>query len=212
MSNSSNYHDYVIKDGHLIGDFEGLYKNFSDPWNQLEQHKNDGEKKKLILSLCNYLKNKFGFHNLIDIGCGLGHLTYDLSNAGFHANGIDISKTAIEKAKNNYPSINFQVGKILDFEKFSPEIILMSDVTWYVLDNLDTFIHKLKARSKPTALIHLLTTYPAGEQRYGSDKFTNLEEILNYYGLNYINQGIIKNPDSPNSNSGLTFFSAVNFN
>jgi SAM-dependent methyltransferase len=211
MSNSSNYHDYVIKDGYFIGDFEGLYKNFSDPWDQLEQHKNNGEKKKLILALCNHLKNKFGFKSIVDIGCGLGHLTNDLSNAGFNATGIDISLTAIEKAKNTYSSVNFEVGTLLDFEKFSSEIILMSDVTWYSLDNLDCFVKKLKARKEPTALVHLLTTYPVGEQKYGVDKFTNLEEILKYYNLKYIDQGVLKESVNINANFGLTYFSAVNF-
>ena len=28
------YQDYVIKDGKFIGDFEGMYRNFDDPWHQ----------------------------------------------------------------------------------------------------------------------------------------------------------------------------------
>ena len=28
------YQDFVIRDGKLVGDFEGLYKNFEDPWHQ----------------------------------------------------------------------------------------------------------------------------------------------------------------------------------
>jgi len=28
------YQDYVIKDGKFVGDFEGMYQNFEDPWLQ----------------------------------------------------------------------------------------------------------------------------------------------------------------------------------
>ena len=28
----NNYQDYVIKDGALVGDFDGLYRDFEDPW------------------------------------------------------------------------------------------------------------------------------------------------------------------------------------
>jgi|TARA_B100000315_G_scaffold178802_1_gene167474 hypothetical protein len=35
---SDDYHDYVIKDGRLIGEFEQMYKNSRDiPWHQDRQ-------------------------------------------------------------------------------------------------------------------------------------------------------------------------------
>jgi len=30
----NNYHDYVIRDGKFIRDFDQMYKNCDDPWNQ----------------------------------------------------------------------------------------------------------------------------------------------------------------------------------
>ena len=30
--NSKDYHDYVIKDGKLVGEFEQMYQNVKDPW------------------------------------------------------------------------------------------------------------------------------------------------------------------------------------
>ena len=29
-----SYHDYVIKDGVFLGEFEEMYKGYDDPWNQ----------------------------------------------------------------------------------------------------------------------------------------------------------------------------------
>ena len=35
-SRSTDYHDYVIKDGRFIGAFEEMYRNCPDPWHQDE--------------------------------------------------------------------------------------------------------------------------------------------------------------------------------
>lgn len=38
MSHSTDYHDYVFRDGKLVGEFEDMYKNSSKvPWHQDEQ-------------------------------------------------------------------------------------------------------------------------------------------------------------------------------
>ena len=33
-SKNTKYQDYVIKDGKLVGQFEEMYQNFEDPWEQ----------------------------------------------------------------------------------------------------------------------------------------------------------------------------------
>ena len=40
MKKYQRYQDYVIKDGKFVGEFEQMYKDFDDPWEQsaLEQH------------------------------------------------------------------------------------------------------------------------------------------------------------------------------
>ena len=88
------------------------------------------------------------------------------------------------KAQSINPQSNFKVSPYNDFHlvnDFNPDIIIMPEITWYVLDSLDNFLHKLKEfaknRSKPTFLIHLLSTYATNVQKYGNDKFTNDFEI-----------------------------------
>jgi ubiquinone/menaquinone biosynthesis C-methylase UbiE len=46
---------------------------------------------------------------IIDVGCGTGFYVNLFTKLGFNASGIDISKTAIEKAKDKYPGSIFEV-------------------------------------------------------------------------------------------------------
>lgn len=209
------YQDFVIKDGKLIGDFEGLYENFEDPWHQSRTDQLHDSRRSLAINWCNNLRGKYGSTRVIELGCGFGHLTQILHKQNFSAIGADISKIAIEKARELNPSSTFIQCALNDFEKlklFDADIYLMAEITWYVLDDLDLFIKNLRAakkgRSKPIFLIHLLTTYPPGIQKYGSDKFTTLDEILKYFNLNYLETGFIKTPREDDANSQGTYFVA----
>ena len=184
----SKYQDYVIKDGKLVGEFEQMYQDFSDPWDQTTREK-DRTEKKIAIHLLSKIKAK----KIIELGCGLGHYTNEISQAGFHTLGVDISPTAIEKGKHTFPLCNFQVGDILDFDiydQFGPDAIIMAEITWYVLEKLDLFLAHLR-KNPEIYLIHLLTTYPEGVQKYGQQKFTNLEQIKRYFSMNYLEFGEI---------------------
>ena len=70
----------------------------------------------------------------------------------------------------------------------------MAEITWYVLDELDHFISFPKTEMPHVLLIHLLTTYEKGEQKYGTEKFTSLEEILNYFDIDLVECGEVYRP------------------
>jgi SAM-dependent methyltransferase len=215
MSYKARYQDFVIKDGKLIGDFEGLYKNFDDPWLQSTVDPTHDSRRNLAVSWCNRLRDQFEVHKTIELGCGFGHLTETLRKQNFSSVGIDVSITAIEKARALNPSSVFAPGGIQNFsliEQFDPDIMLMSEITWYVLDEIDEFLKNLKdftsKRKKPTFLIHLLTTYAPGIQKYGADKFTNLDEILVYFNLNYLESGSIRTSRESDPELQGTYFVA----
>lgn len=88
----------------------------------------------------------------------------------------------------------------------------MAEITWYVLDDLDGFIKNLKnarkKRENPIFLIHLLTTYAPGVQKYGADKFTNLDEILKYFNLDFLESGFIRTSREDDQSSQGTYFIA----
>lgn len=169
-----------------------MYRDYDDPWEQTTREEWASEKA-VALNLIQKLNAK----RVMELGCGLGHYTHRISKLGVEVLGVDISSTAIEKARSNYPNCKFITGDILDFqvyEEFRPEVIVMAEITWYVLDKLDEFIEFMKINLPGTCLIHLLTTYPPGVQKYGKDKFTNLREIMSYFRAEYLEWGEISYP------------------
>ena len=203
-----DYKDYVIKDGKLVGAFEEMYQKVDNPWNQMSMQYILDSRRILAQAWCNKLKMQGTFNNVVELGCGFGNMTGMLALDGFNVTGVDISQTAIDKAKEYNPENNFVVGDVKDFNVVSnlnPDIIIMAELTWYMLDFLDDFIVNLKsyAKYKQVYLIHLLTTYDDGVQKYGKDKFSDLDGILKYFDMNYLEYGYIQS-----GNSQGTFFVA----
>jgi SAM-dependent methyltransferase len=211
----ANYHDYIIKNGKLIGQFEEAYKSSSDPWDQSESSQREDSRRLLAIKWCEKVRKDYGLAKTIELGCGFGHLTGYLSSLGFNSIGTDISQTAINKASMLYPNSRFFVSEFDNFnfyEEINADIYLMPEITWYVLDRLDSFLNALrKIRAKrqyPIHLIHLLSIYKPGVQKYGTEKFTNQEEIVNYFSLDYIEYGQITKKNEAGVESDGTYFIA----
>jgi len=199
-------HKYTICNGKFIGDFEGLYKNFNDPF--LQSKKEEFEtSKKAIINYCELLQSvKKKKLKSVEIGCGLGKLTEDLSKIGLRSIGTDISETAIKKAKIKNKKSNFYVSDVINDElylKIKPDIFIMSEITWYILPDLKKFISFLKKNFKNKYLIHTLAIHHPKKQKYGKRYFTNLKGILKYFNMDYVEYG-----EKWNSEEGRTFFLA----
>ena len=77
--NSKDYHDYVIKDRKLIGEFEQMYKKSKEiPWHQDEEayaiYSN------FIIEMMESINEQY--NNILDIGCGLGFFAKRLKDWG----------------------------------------------------------------------------------------------------------------------------------
>jgi len=209
------YQDYVIKDGVLVGDFEGLYQSFDDPWFQSMPNNAQDTRKRIAVNWLHRLKNDSAADRVIELGCRFGHFTDLLRREGFSVTGVDISKTAIEKAKAINSKCSFIQGQFSEFslyESLQPDVFVMAEITWYVLDDLDRFLLDInnyaKKRDKPTYLIHLLATYPPGVQKYGRGKFSDLSGILDYFNLTYLEAGYIMTPSKEDPRAQGTYFIA----
>jgi SAM-dependent methyltransferase len=192
------YQDYVIKDGQFIGEFEQLYKDFDDPWNHTMEGYAEGvipTDKAIAIQFLRKIKAR----RVLELGCGLGQFTNEIQQSGFDVLGLDVSETAIAKAKNSYPECQFKTADILDFhlyKQFRPDVVVMAEITWYVLDKLDHFISHMRENYRDVYLIHMLVSYPIGAQEYGRDKFTSLDEIMSYFDMNYIEWGEVRKASS----------------
>jgi hypothetical protein len=65
----------------------------------------------------------------------------------------------------------------------------MAEITWYVLNQLQAFLEFLRTELPQTYVLHLLSTYPPGVQKYGADYFTDLPGIKRYFGMKYLESG-----------------------
>ena len=179
MTKYERYQDYVIKDGKLVGDFETMYQDFDNPWDQSFR-----ENAVLSKSVVENILRRSDFKRPYEIDCGLGYCVEKMRDICGVGGGLDVSKTAIEKAKVKFPLCHFDNGDILEFEKileFKPDCIFMDEVTWYVLEKLDEFKNLISKHFKGTSFLHTLRQYPQGTQQYGNDYFTDLEGFMKYF-------------------------------
>lgn len=179
MTKYHRYQDYVIKDGRLIGEFDEMYQDFNDPWDQSTREIYALEK---MIGL--ELLEKHGNKKPLEYGCGLGQYTQKLYEKFGCAGGIDISTTAIRKARQSFSGPSFYATDLLDqdvLRSFKPDCICMIEITWYILEQLEKFKRLLLETSSGCGFFHSLMTYAPGQQKYGVEYFTNLEEIKEYW-------------------------------
>ncbi len=104
----TDYHDFVFKEGKLVGRFEDMYREASTiPWHQDEQ-----ESWLDVDVTINLLKWQAPFSAIRDYGCGLGYfleiLVRRLGDDDTLACGYDISLTACTQAKTIFPDYTFE--------------------------------------------------------------------------------------------------------
>lgn len=73
---------------------------------------------------------------ILEIGSGLGYLTYSLNQEGYSTLGIDISKKAVEKATKNYGNY-YECANLFDLaeeRKASYDVVIMTELLEHVED------------------------------------------------------------------------------
>lgn len=175
-------------------------------------------RRSIAVELCSRLRTTHGesqVSRVLEYGCGFGYLTDALRQRGFSAVGVDVSSEAVTKAREKNPSSvvlcrSFEDPRVLD--DLDPDVIVMAEITWYVLDHLPAFLERLRRhaslRGRPTYLIHLLATYSPGVQQYGKNYFTDLTGILKYFDMNYVESGVITGYSDRREESIGTYFVA----
>lgn len=198
MKSEPSYHDFVIKDGELVGKFEEMYQQCDDPWHH-ESINRYATSQVIALHQLGMLKELKGVARVLDLGCGKGYFSAEIAKLGLDVIGFDIAETAIRKARERSSSGRFEVGTLKDRDRIlaaRPDCIVMRQITWYILEELRSFLAFLKSELPSTFLLHILAIYPPGEQKYGREYFTDLSGILSYFGsfgMQLLEYGEVKN-------------------
>lgn len=193
MPKYSRYQDYVIRSGKLIGEFDQMYQDHTDPWEQTTREHYASEKA-VAINLLARLQAESSVRRVVELGCGFGDFTARITDLGLSAVGMDISETAVLKARERHSSTEFVTGSISDhglIKNLAPDVIVMAEITWYVLNELAAFVEFLKRELPDVYIIHLLMTYAPGVQQYGKEWFTNLDEIKAFFGFDYLESGLV---------------------
>ena len=139
------YHRFVFdtEQRRFVGEFEEMYRREDeegyDSWSQ--EDVGGLLDKRLSLTIIDGVPTR----RVLDMGCGKGAFTSLLAGPGREVVGVDISPTAIEKARERAPEIDFRVGTTDDVEEVAPgpfDVVVAMEILSYVEDwrgAIDTF-------------------------------------------------------------------------
>lgn len=155
------YHKYVfdVEQRRFIGDFEKMYQqedvqNF-DSWFQDDMNHMT---KKLGLTIL----SGYNFNSVIDFGCGKGNFTSFLKKNNNHVIGIDISETAVVKAKAKYPNIDFQLGDASYFNQMPPVDLVVAIEVFSYVENWKEIFEVIAKRSSYFFIAAYIPPNPIG--------------------------------------------------
>ena len=185
----NKYHDYVFKDGVFVGQFELMYKDSGEiPWHQNKTAKDIFTD--LDLLILKHMQARHDFKSVVEIGCGLGFVcnrVYSEVENLDKVSGIDISQTALKKARQSFPQISFFQANLLETVSADWEecwdVVISKEVLWYVLENLQVFCHNLAFMSSKN--IFISQSFPAKKPYFGQDIFPDAKAMLEFFSKTF---------------------------
>ncbi len=86
---------------------------------------------------------------ILDLGCGTGQLTEKIAEAGAEVMGVDYASEMIEKARQNYPHIRFEVADARNFQVDKPLDAVFSNAVLHWVKEADSAIASIHQSLKP---------------------------------------------------------------
>ena len=188
MKPSTDYHDYFLKNGKFIGKFEQMYKYSKEiPWHQDEMAYS------VISDIDMTILRQFKYESICEIGCGLGYFSNRLQKElSFNEEkptvvGVDLSYTAIKKARNLFPEISFIKGDLLKKRPLSGKyfkLVIIKEILWYVCHRLTQFLQNVMDMIKDDGFLYVSQSFPEVDKWMGQEVIDGpetLKEILIQY-------------------------------
>ena len=154
---SRGYHKYVFDTDsrEFLGRFEDMYQQEGeegfDSWFQEDI---TTLPKQISLTLL----SRHNFQRILDIGCGKGTFTHLLKKLNNYVLGIDVSNTAISRAGEKYPDIDFRVADLRDLSAVNETFDLV--VAMEVLSYLEHWKDTLSAIARMTTYLYVSLYLP----------------------------------------------------
>jgi SAM-dependent methyltransferase len=199
MNKSTDYHDYVFRDGKLVGEFEDMYrKSATTPWHQDEQAtwmdvRLTGE----------MLRDLGSFDEIHDFGCGTGHyldlMVKQCLVAGGKGYGYDISPTACDQAQNQFSHSTFSVLDLTDTERIanseqrtansekqSARLFMIRATLWYVFPKLAIVIENIRNRMAGSDRLLVVQNFPPLQNSFiGKDVLPNHLALIDHFSRHF---------------------------
>ena len=197
MSKSKDYHDYVFRDGKLVGEFEEMYRNSTTtPWHQDEQNN------WIDVRLTKEIIRDHGKYNEIhDLGCGTGHylnlIAGDFLVQGGKSFGYDISETACNKAKKNFPSSAFSVMDLTELSSknyrqtdtakpIPVRLFIIRGTLWYVYPKLAVVVENIRNMMMATDRLLVVQNFPSLQSDFiGKDVLPNHSALVKHFSSSF---------------------------
>jgi SAM-dependent methyltransferase len=195
MSKSSTeYQDYVFKDGKLLGRFNDMYRYSREvPWHQ------DKTAQQIFVDLDLAILKHFlppsGIREVCDLGCGLGYVSSRLHAElsplfpGLAVTGLDISTEATRRAQELFPHLSFAGIDLLSDDLNSWRgrfhLIYMKDVIWYICDDVERFFDNVRQMLRKGGAIYVMQSVPDSPSFIGSDKFPSTFAIGDFLSARF---------------------------
>lgn len=190
---STDYHDYVIRDGKLIGEFEAMYRNSVDiPWHQNQQ--DDWIDVRLTTQL---LLDLAPFAEIHDLGCGLGYyldlLRKSLGAQTCRGFGYDVSATACERARQLFPHFSFSA---LDLTSSPPDsrserseakrLFAIRGTLWYVFPHIRNVVRLIRSRMHGGDKLLVVQNFPPLNSSFvGKDVIPDHQALIRHFSAEF---------------------------
>ncbi len=168
-----NPNKYIIKNNKFIRDFDKLYKNIDDPWNQKKNFEFSEQFIFCISGLLNRINKNKKKISVLDIGAGSGILKKYL-NKNFKYTGTDIFK-------NKNKNVIFDDIRVLNNSFINKyDLIFCLKTIYYVSDDIKVVLNNFKKYLKKNGL--LVISYNLKKKSYSNKFLTDLKlkKLLNY--------------------------------
>ena len=86
---------------------------------------------------------------ILDVGCGTGHLTAKIAEAGAKTHGIDASPPMIAQARQNYPKLSFQLVDAAEFRSEPVYDAAFSNAALHWMQDADAVAAAIAGALKP---------------------------------------------------------------